>query len=486
MSKRLCSVWALLTLLCCCHAETVNLTILQTTDLHGSPAIASFAAFIERERNADPELLLVDCGDISRGSFAASLDGGAAMVSVLNSCRYDVWIPGNHEFRIGQEALRRNLGLFTSGDVLAANLAFEPDVAPKRTILPWKMYRRAGLNVAVIGLVSPYDDLWFSPAAYKGVTLGSPATALANVMPEVRKAKPDVILIAGHLDDRLLAGALTNYPDISLLLGGHTHRTIRLQQMSGGAWLVIPPSNGAAMAKITLTYDKDGKRVVDAASVLLYPKEIAPSANMPADWTALQQKALAVESQVVVRLPPGMTLHPYKAPAPEPEHAPALLQDGQPERNEEPEARTAPDRGRLLPMAWLVAQSMAEATGAGAALGSTRSHWIPKGNELTASDFFKMLPNEYTISVLTLAPDQLRSILKEQKDVRARLYGLDPERLPAAPVRVAFDAYDVTGADGAYPVLRTLAESGNVQRVDTALNIRSTLRSLLERLYPAQ
>lgn len=56
-------------------AKTVELTILQSTDLHGSPAVAKFARWIAEERKADPELLLVDCGDLCNGTFAAYCDG---------------------------------------------------------------------------------------------------------------------------------------------------------------------------------------------------------------------------------------------------------------------------------------------------------------------------------------------------------------------------------------------------------------------------
>ena len=84
-----------------------------------------------------------------------------------------------------------------------------------------------------------------------------------------------------------------------------------------------------------------------------------------------------------------------------------------------------------------------------------------------------------------MKPEQLSAVLQEMGGVAGRSFGLDGERLSDQPVTVAFDAYDVQGCDGAYPVLRTTARSGTVNRRDLDLTVREALRSLLMRLYPA-
>ena len=122
---------------CLFRADGVEITVLQSTDIHGSPAIAKFAKWIAGERETDPDLLLIDCGDLTNGTFATSCDGGASMVECLNFCGYDVWVPGNHEFRIGNANFRRDADLFRSGSVLGANLKFDdPQKKPNRIILP--------------------------------------------------------------------------------------------------------------------------------------------------------------------------------------------------------------------------------------------------------------------------------------------------------------------------------------------------------------
>ena len=59
-------------------AAAVELTVLQSTDIHGSPNIVKFSKWIAAERAADPEALVVDCGDLCNGTFETYNDGGAS------------------------------------------------------------------------------------------------------------------------------------------------------------------------------------------------------------------------------------------------------------------------------------------------------------------------------------------------------------------------------------------------------------------------
>lgn len=450
-----------------CRGATVNLTVLQSTDMHGSDMIANHAAWIAKERQADPDMLVVDCGDLCRGSFPASVDSGASIVSVLNACRYDVWVPGNHEFRIGAAAFRRNMDLFTSGAVLAANIKFEnPAAAPQRTILPWKLFERKGLKIAIIGLTSSYYDDWFSPAPYAEIKLLSPVAVLPPLLAEIHQAGADLVFIAAHLGPAMpveketgkensipFREALKAHPEISLLMAGHTHQTAPATELHPGTWVVQPPTHAKGLAKITITYDMAARRTVSVNSEFLKAGEISPLAEMPPEWIANNQRAEAVKTNVLVRLPEGMALGPA-------------------------------EKDKAASLAGLNARAIAEATGAEAAVSRTYSHWRNKGRDLTAMDFYNMMPNEYSITLLTLEPEQLSAVLKEMGGVAGRSFGLDGEQLPDRPVTVAFDAYDVHGCDGAYPVLRTLARAGTVNRRDLNVTVRDALRALLVRLYP--
>lgn len=410
-------------------AET-KITIIQTTDIHGHQRFASLARLIATERKADPQILLIDCGDLSRGSNEAFADGGAASVEMLNFLKYDVWVPGNHEFRIGQELFRRNMDLFKSGDVLAANLVIErKELAPKRPILPWKIYERYGLRIAVIGFVTPQCDFWFNAAVYDGINMLSPHKIMEKTMAEVRAAKPDTVIIAGHLDIKTgmelapekylsMTAMLKQYPEICLLLSGHTHRTLPATEAAPGLWTVQPPTHANAAAKITVFFDKSAKKVTAVSSEFLTAKGVEPLDALPEIWYNTQKTAAKMAKMPIAQHPEGTTAQELQK---------------------------------------LFARSVAEAVNADAAivrnyLGRRKF----KSNLWTKMTFKNIFSNEYSITTLTLTPAQLKMVLDEMKPTQERVYGLDLNNLPEKTLTVAFDAYDMSGCDGEYPLLRAL------------------------------
>ena len=448
-------------------AKTNTLTIIQTTDIHTSADFARLATHIVREREANRDLLLIDCGDLTRGSFAATVDDGEAEVATINKLRYDVWVPGNHEFRAGQGHLRRVLEQFKSGDVLAANLAFKEAPAPRRKILPWKLYKRSGLRVAVIGLISPDTERWYGGMLYKGIETCSAREAMEAVMPAVREAKPDVILVAAHLGARSYSGVpdgplakfpayVASYPDISLVLAGHTHEKIQQMAISNACWMVQPPTHAKAAARITLSFDIDARRVVSVTNVFLYAKDAEPWPKMPKEWVRRPEMAKRAGAEIVAVIPEGVSLRPSKDPA------------------------------EVNPMRVFCARAMAEATGADAALAEIGKRASLPTGAVTRATLYNFASHENYLSVITVTPDELRKIVDEQKAKGCPLvpYGLDYDKLPDHPIRLALGAYAANGSDGAYPVLRTIAESGQVSREDTEIAMRDCIGLLLRRLYP--
>jgi len=90
--------------------------ILHTNDLHNCLGmIPRLAALITRERERDPDALLVDAGDAVLGGRASDLG-----VQLLSSLKYDAMTPGNGENDLAES--RRNLSR-TGAPIVAANIA---------------------------------------------------------------------------------------------------------------------------------------------------------------------------------------------------------------------------------------------------------------------------------------------------------------------------------------------------------------------------
>ena len=101
---------------------TKQLVILQTSDTHSRiEPIAARAAdrnagmggtvrrstFIKEAREANPDLLLFDCGDISQGTPYYNMFQGEVEIKMMNLMGYDAMTIGNHEFDFGLENMAR-------------------------------------------------------------------------------------------------------------------------------------------------------------------------------------------------------------------------------------------------------------------------------------------------------------------------------------------------------------------------------------------
>ena len=461
-----------------------SVTILQTTDIHGSigdaksPGLLQIAEVAEHIR---PDLW-IDCGDLTQGSFTATVDSGASMVEALSSAGCDVWVPGNHDFDYGTEILAERIGAFR-GTVLSANM--KSTAVPMKTEA-WKLFERQGVKIAVVGIVPPYLGLWIAPEHLTGLELESPDAALERVMPEVMAAKPDVIVLAIHLGEyiagrlnpdgklRSMAALSSKFPQIDLILAGHSHQTEPGKRLYPGAWFVQAPPLGAGCARITVEADpaaKNGK-ALSVTSDIVEGKDRTESKKLLPILDPVRKQAAEAGRKPVARL--DFELEPMK--------------NG-----------LKPNR-----LAELICLAMEEASGADAAFSGTLSNYKVSPGVLNERELFLLAPYTDAVEVRSLSPAQIRTILREletkQKTADCMMYtgftapdGIDgalvlgktgkpiPE---TGRIKVAVNTYDAHGAGGRYPELKKIMESvrppENVRKAD----IRAALRDYLRKHYP--
>ena len=98
------------------HANEV--VILYTADVHGcvfnsglcgeardSGGLLRCAALIEDVRKRNPDVVLLDLGDLFQGTAESYLTRGLLVAEIVKSMRYDGLVVGNHEFDWGIETL---------------------------------------------------------------------------------------------------------------------------------------------------------------------------------------------------------------------------------------------------------------------------------------------------------------------------------------------------------------------------------------------
>lgn len=94
-------------------AQADRLVLLHTNDTHSQiePNDDNLGGILRRKvvidsvRDAEPNVLLVDCGDMVQGSLYFTLYGGQAERDMMNALGYEIQILGNHEFDNGVDSL---------------------------------------------------------------------------------------------------------------------------------------------------------------------------------------------------------------------------------------------------------------------------------------------------------------------------------------------------------------------------------------------
>ncbi len=367
--------------------SAAELVILYTSDTHAyfnsrDGGWLKLAPLIRREFRNPADTLLIDCGDTLQGTLEGAFDKGASAVKVLNDLKYDVWVVGNHDMEFGFPALRTRTAEFT-GAVLAGNL-----VTPggKTEFASWKMFERAGLKVAVIGMTLPnmHDDIRFADElqAHSGGIIDD----IAAIMPEIRAAKPDLIVLAMHSPqyaaDFSVYDVAKNFPEISVIIGAHSHKAVPGEKV-GSAWYAQVGSHARELGRIEVQYDSEARRVNRISSVLLpVPENAEPDPALAAMLDDYLKQTREFSNRVIGRA--------------------WATGDG----------TTAGDKLNS-PAGLLMASAMRRSTGADLALLSI-STGISLNGRVTEYDLFKAMPYENTVAVIEVTAGELRDILDEQ------------------------------------------------------------------------
>ncbi len=278
------------------EAHAVTISILHTTDLHGHilPTIdynnhpdlgglARCATQIRQWRQANPNSILLDIGDIYQGTEIGLRTQGATMIKCLNALNYDAWVVGNHEFDWGMEPFTDSVKL-SSMPVLSGNSLLEgkpvgtldASVGPLSKIKPWLFKEIAGFRIVIIGLTTPALSTWLPPENLSGFEALDPIESLRNLLREVKTLKPDAIVLAGHMgltrEDNYAnqVGALTRqFPELTVYLGGHTHQNYS-SEMAHNVLYTQADHYGIYAGKVDLTFDPITRQLLKREAITVH------------------------------------------------------------------------------------------------------------------------------------------------------------------------------------------------------------------------
>ena len=225
--------------------ETSKITILHTNDVHsriepfpmdgsrneGLGGATKRAMLIEEIRAEEPNVLLLDSGDIFQGTPYYNFFGGELEFKLMSAMKYDASTMGNHDFDGGLEGLVAQLP-HANFPFICSNYDFSNTIMAGKT-MPHKIFSLGGHRIGVLGLGIELTGL--VPAKLYGETQYLDPVQRANdTASHLRnEEKCDYVICLSHLgyqyrdeqvDDVKLA---RNSRNIDLILGGHTHTFLK-------------------------------------------------------------------------------------------------------------------------------------------------------------------------------------------------------------------------------------------------------------------
>lgn len=283
-------------------AQSINIKIIETSDVHGAifpynftagkesnSSLAQVHTFVEQERAKDnQEVILVDNGDILQGDPSVyyynfeKTDTSHLLSQVMNFMKYDAATVGNHDIETGHPVYDK-FHSELNFPWLAANANntnkegtyFPPYHIIEKTVADKK------IRIAVLGMITPGIPNWLPKNIWSGIDFEDKIITANKWLPIIKeKENPDILVglfHAGvdHTYDNQTAEMFRNenaaqlvaeqVPGFDVVFVGHDHHewNFNVADANGDSVLILGPASRArsvTVANINFEFNKSSNQ----------------------------------------------------------------------------------------------------------------------------------------------------------------------------------------------------------------------------------
>lgn len=263
--------------------ELIRLTVLHTNDMHchidpfpadhaeypGKGGLIRIASIVNKARKENPNLLVLDGGDMFQGTPYFNYFKGEIMTEIMSKIGYDAGTIGNHEFDNGLSNILSAAQKATF-PLISSNYDFS-DTILNGIVKDHLIIEKGGIKIGIYGLGIELEGLVGKLNYGKTVYNDPLQTALKMEAILKNDHRCNLVIALSHLglsyeqtkiSDKLLAPQ-TKYTD--LIVGGHTHsfidRPIVLNNALGKS-VIINQAGWAALevGRLEFIFDRSGKK----------------------------------------------------------------------------------------------------------------------------------------------------------------------------------------------------------------------------------
>ncbi len=275
--------------------QEIHLKWIHTSDIHGSlfqydylrkrnvsGGLSAIYAYTEEQRKKYGDRLIVtDGGDCLQGQPTAYYYNFIDTVSphlvaeAMNMMNYDCGAIGNHDIETGHDVYDRWVSQCRF-PMLGANII---DVKTGEPYLqPYHIINRAGVKIAVLGLLTPAIPNWLPEKMWSGLRFEEMVASARKWMKIIQKREhPDLVvglfhsgydggIVTPEYHENATKMVAEQVPGFDLICYGHDHlfATHYMKNREGGQVVVMGPTSQGkriAEADITLILNKKGRVV---------------------------------------------------------------------------------------------------------------------------------------------------------------------------------------------------------------------------------
>ncbi len=280
-----------------CRSKELNITILQTSDVHAAifpydfiraketdHSLAQVHSYVKKMRKTgNQEVILLDNGDILQGQptvyYSNYEEPELAHICsrVMNYMHYDAGTVGNHDIEAGHSVYDKIVKEFDF-PWLAANAVDTETGEPY--FEPYTVIYKKGVKIVVFGLITPGIPKWLPEELWKGIEFKDMVETAGEWVPAIiEDENPDILVglfHAGHdasyggvsagdyLNENASLRVVQEVPGFDIVFIGHDHDVYKewVESVDGSKVLVLDPGSSAryiSSASIKLEYEGKGK-----------------------------------------------------------------------------------------------------------------------------------------------------------------------------------------------------------------------------------
>lgn len=293
-----------------------KLFLYYTNDLHSHfENWSKIVGYLEEQKMMreaqDQSCWLIDIGDhIDRSHVISEAFLGRANVDLLNAVQYDAATIGNNEGITLDFKDLYHLYDHASFKLLCANLSSVDGINPDWLEPTTVFTSSSGVKVGIVGLTAPFNSFY----NLLGWQVDSPYKVLDKYVPELASSC-DVVLLLSHLgiqDDQEIA---QRYPDIDVIIGGHTHHLLRDGEWINNTLLTAAGKHGMYVGEVILTWDHKKKRLTHKEAYALETSSMPKDLNTEQMLSEYQVEAEKKLNEEVAILPHRLEFGWFKSTA---------------------------------------------------------------------------------------------------------------------------------------------------------------------------